>query len=155
MAEIFAWGAQRKGKQQKRRASQLLAESAVPKSEQINPFVSWLLEMFVLKQLSAVQVQTGAKAAVDGGLLHAEVIKMASIGSHGRYPNHCNEDLCKRFDLKNPSLPPIDVVEVPVLDKNKEVVWKPMSSVFLIEFLLTGLVGTQKGLLRSVVLQRR
>ena len=72
MADIFAWGAQRKGKQHKRRASQLLAESAVPKSEQFNPFVSWLLEMHVLKQLSAVQVQAGAAAAVAGGLLQAQ-----------------------------------------------------------------------------------
>ena len=48
------------------------------------------------------------------GLHHPEVLKLAAIGAHGAYPNHCSRDLVRTLAPSFAELPQVSVVKVPV-----------------------------------------
>ena len=49
------------------------------------------------------------------GLLHPEVDKLAKLGASGNQPSHCSRDLVRSLGPAFKELPPISVVEIPVV----------------------------------------
>ena len=77
------------------------------------------------EKLSAVEVQVGAKAAIAAVMTQPEIVTLAGIWNYGQYPSHCNRDLVQAFRLAGAMAPTVDTVKVPVLNKDKQVIWEP------------------------------
>ena len=72
-----------------------------------------------------MEVQAGAKAAIVVGMNHPEMLTLAGIWNYGQHPSHCNRALVQAFKLAGAMAPPVDMVKVPVLIKDKQVIWEP------------------------------
>ncbi len=62
-----------------------------------------LLNSWVWGDMSALQIQRFAEAAVADGAGHRELQLLASIGSHGTMPNNCHRDLVQ-YRLRKPEI---------------------------------------------------
>eukprot|EP00969_Alexandrium_andersonii_P028234 1231966-Alexandrium_andersonii.AAC.1 len=52
-----------------------------------------LLNMHDWGHITATRVQSLAQAAMEDGLKHRSVVRLAKLGSQGRYPGNCERDL--------------------------------------------------------------
>ena len=75
-------------------------------------------------------MQKGASAAVRSGVSSADILKLAAIGSQGQYVSRCNHDLMQKFSLHDTEAPPVDIVKVPVVDKEGRVIWVDCAVLF-------------------------
>ena len=75
-------------------------------------------------------MQKGASAAVRSGIASADLQKLAAIGSHGLYVSRCNHDLMQKFSLHDSDAPPVNIVKVPVVDKEDKVIWVDCAVLF-------------------------
>ena len=79
-----------------------------------------ILFLFGWGLISANMAQWLAAAAIEDGLEHADLKKLASIGKGGTYAGNCRRDLlskfCKRMLLGKPS-----VIWVPMLNKVSDI----------------------------------
>ena len=85
---------------QQRRAA---AENAVAQPEEPSRLAALLLNSWVWGDMSALQLQKIAEAALADGAEHRDLRQLASIGSHGRAPNHCHRDLVE-YRLRRPEI---------------------------------------------------
>ena len=60
----------------------------------------------------------------------ADIQKLATIGSHGLYVSRCNHDLMQKFSLHDSDAPPVNIVQVPVVDKEDKVIWVDCAVLF-------------------------
>ena len=121
MSDVLEWATGHGGKRQRAAAHAMLAARSSAPANTYSHLVTDLLEAWALKTMSAVQVQKLASSAFKDGLSHPEIYKLASIGTSGRYPSHCNHDILTKFHLDELDPPPVDIVQVPVLDAKAEV----------------------------------
>ena len=77
---LLDWAKTRGGKRQREKCLQAIAEQDNPAPQQaLSKLVTGLLEAWCTKELSATTVQQVASWAVQDGLQHPEVLKLAAI----------------------------------------------------------------------------
>ena len=81
----------------------------------LSNLVTRLLLQWAQGNTSAQEVQRLAHAATTDGLLHPEVVAMASMGSWGQVPGNCNRDLKRAYPCDDLPLP--TTVRVPCLSE--------------------------------------
>ena len=90
-----------KGGYKQRLAKQAASESANASEEPSN-LVTYLIQKWSWGLLPAVQVQEICMAAVRDGTTHPELKRLSTLGSNGKFKNHCHRDLVKM--LRPPDL---------------------------------------------------
>ena len=89
------------GGYKQRLAKQAASESANASEEPSN-LVTYLIQKWSWGLLPAVQVQEICMAAVRDGTTHPELKRLSTLGSNGKFKNHCHRDLVKM--LRPPDL---------------------------------------------------
>ena len=119
--ELLSWGAQRGRLSQRASCIDAMGGGPASSSSATPPskLVTALLEAWAAKAMPACMVQEFALAAVNDGLLHSEVVKLASIGNHGRNPSRCAQDIIKVFGFESAlaKIPPCARVQIPMVDQ--------------------------------------
>ena len=88
------------------RARDLLALNAPPPAPVTSKLGSRLKKGFCWGKYSAAEVQLLANDAVeDHQGSPQELLALAALGSHGRFPNHCHEELLSLLRREFPGLP--------------------------------------------------
>ena len=81
------------GHAQKRKWAAETSDSPNVQSE----LVSLLLKKWAWGQATAPFIQQVCECAVKDGLVHPKVRELASMGSHGMYPNNCHAELTRKL----------------------------------------------------------
>ena len=79
------------------------AADVAPPPEVPSQLANLLLNQWIWGDMSALQLQKTAAAAVADGADHRELKLLASIGSHGTMANNCHRDLAQ-YRLQKPEI---------------------------------------------------
>ena len=76
-------------------------EQAEQAAEETRPsaLAKLLLDQWSWGLMPATMVQKLAQAAVEDDVTKPDIIKLAKLGSGGRYPNHCHGDLVDKLNI--------------------------------------------------------